>query len=452
MPCLPLTSLVCVDYSDALVPGERGLLLCIAPDMRQAAIVHGYIEGAILTAPMLRPLLQTSTRSTLKLTNGIDVEVRAASWRRLRGVTCIGAIADESCFWFSDEQSANRDSEILQAIRPTLATTHGLLAIISTPYARRGTTGRHSVAITAQAATPAILVAAGASRTFNPSLSERVIERAYERDPVAAAAEYGGEWRSDIVAFLTREAVTACVDSGVTERPYCNGFRYCAFVDPSGGSNDSFTLAISHVEADRPVLDLLREVRPPFSPESVVAEFCETLAAYKVKLVQGDRYAGEWPREQFRKRGVTYAPADKSASQLFLEMLPLISRAVGLLDHRRLIDQLIGLERRTSFGTGQDSVGHPPGAHDDIAVATAGSVLLATAKRPQISNGHHRRARLCSLERRRTGAPAYSLRGPHRAGGSETKGCSLMEPYESRARVGDRLAALRSSPGHVKGA
>jgi hypothetical protein len=55
-------------------------------------------------------------------------------------VTCIGAIADESCFWFSDEGSANRDDEILQAIRPALATTRGLLAIISTPYARKGAT------------------------------------------------------------------------------------------------------------------------------------------------------------------------------------------------------------------------------------------------------------------------------------------------------------------------
>lgn len=41
------------------------------------------------------------------------------------------------------------------------------------------------------------------------------------------------------------------------------------------------------------------------------------------------------------------------------------------------------LERRTSFGTGRDTVGHPPGCHDDLAVAAAGSVLLTTAKRPQ---------------------------------------------------------------------
>lgn len=306
----------------------------------------------------------------------------------MRGVTCIAAIADESCFWFSDESSANRDTEILQAIRPALATTHGLLAIISTPYARRGATWESFSRDHGPNGDPAILVATGPSRTFNPSLSQRVIDRAYERDPVAAAAEYGGEWRSDIAAFISRDAVTACVDVGVIERPYCHGIRYAAFCDPSGGSNDAMTLAVSHVEGERAVIDVVREVRPPFSPESVVAEFCDLLKAYKVTKVRGDRYAGEWPREQFRKRGIVYTPADKTASQLFLELLPLINgRCVGLLDHRRLLDQLIGLERRTAFGTGRDSVGHPPGCHDDLAVACAGAAVLATAKKPHTRFG-----------------------------------------------------------------
>jgi hypothetical protein len=170
----------------------------------------------------------------------------------------------------------------------------------------------------------------------------------------------------------------------VIERPYRHGVRYSAFCDPSGGSNDSFALAVSHVEDGRAVLDLIREARPPFSPESVVGEFCETLKSYKIRRVQGDRYGGLWPAEQFAKRAVKYEPAGKTASQLFLELLPAINAGtVRLLQHRRLIDQLVNLERRTSFGTGRDTVGHPPGCHDDLAVAAAGSVLLTTAKRPE---------------------------------------------------------------------
>src|SRR5262249_27623895 len=43
----------------------------------------------------------------------------------------------------------------------------------------------------------------------------------------------------------------------------------------------------------------LRERKPPFSPEDVVAEFSELLKSYRVSKIAGDRYAGEWPLERF---------------------------------------------------------------------------------------------------------------------------------------------------------
>ena len=72
-----------------------------------------------------------------------------------------------------------------------------------------------------------------------------------------------------------------------------------AFVDPSGGSHDSFTLAIAHREDKRASIDAIRERKPPFSAEAVVEEFCVLPNDYRVRTVVGDRYAGEWPREQF---------------------------------------------------------------------------------------------------------------------------------------------------------
>lgn len=52
------------------------------------------------------------------------------------------------------------------------------------------------------------------------------------------------------------------------------------------------------------------------------------------------------------------------------------SRKLDLLDHPRLLTQLVGLERRTSRG-GRDFIDHAPGAHDDLANAAAG-VAAAT--------------------------------------------------------------------------
>ena len=42
------------------------------------------------------------------------------------------------------------------------------------------------------------------------------------------------------------------------------------------------TLAIAHRQGERAVLDVIREVRPPFSPEATVQEFTELLHAYRL--------------------------------------------------------------------------------------------------------------------------------------------------------------------------
>jgi hypothetical protein len=56
--------------------------------------------------------------------------------------------------------------------------------------------------------------------------------------------------------------VQACVDNNEIERPYDLAKSYFAFVDPSGGSVDSMTLAIGHREkkTDLILVDVVREI------------------------------------------------------------------------------------------------------------------------------------------------------------------------------------------------
>src|SRR5208337_4328002 len=114
--------------------------------------------------------------------------------------------------------------------------------------------------------------------------------------------------------------------------------------------------------------------------DQCVNEFAGLLQSYGIHKVTGDRYAGEWPREAFRKCGITYEPSEKTKSQIYVELLPLLNAGrVELLDHPRLIAQLCSLERRTARG-GRDSIDHAPHAHDDVANAVAGALVLAGAK------------------------------------------------------------------------
>jgi hypothetical protein len=360
-----------VDWAPFLSPGERGTIMVIAADRRQARVIFRYVAALLGGVPMLAAMIERETADTIDLNNGLTIEILAASFRTVRGYTLVAALCDEIAFWRSDE-SANPDTEIIGAIRPAMATIPGaMLLCASSPYARRGALwtayrsffGKDGPALVWKADT----------RTMNPTVPLSFIEEAYDADPAHAAAEYGAEFRTDVETFVAREVVDAAVVTGRHELPPIRGIHYVAFTDPSGGSADSMTLAVGHRNKDgRAIIDLVRERRPPFAPESVVYEFAELMKTYGIHTVIGDRYGGEWPRERFRVNGIHYEVAEKPKSDFYRDLLPFLnSGRVELLDHLRLIAQLCGLERRTSRG-GRDSIDHAPGRHDDIANSVAG--------------------------------------------------------------------------------
>jgi hypothetical protein len=221
---------------------------------------------------------------------------------------------------------------------------------------------------------------------MNPTVPEDVIKATFEADEVAAAAEYGALFRRDVDCFIPKEVVEAAVAQGCFELPPLSNIRYVAFVDPSGGSQDSMTLAIAHHEhrygkADFGVaiLDAVREVKPPLSPEAVVIEFTDLLKRYGIYEVTGDHYGCEFVREPFRKHGIEYRVSEKPKADIYRELLPLVnSGRIELLANTRLVAQLCFLERRTARG-GRDSSDHPPNGRDDVANAAAGALLLAAS-------------------------------------------------------------------------
>ncbi len=378
-----------VDWRDVLVPGERGRALYLAHTAKQASIAFDYTTSLFTDLPLLCSLVTNRTSEGIQLNNGIDLEVRAATWRGLRGPTSIAALFDELAFFQSEEHSANTDAEILRAVRPSLATTGGPLIAISSPHAKRGEVFNTFERDYGDEGDPLILVAKGASRTLNPSLPERVVLRALQRDEASAKAEYLAEFRADLEAFVSLEAVRECIVAGRSVvPPNKHRMPYVAFCDPSGGSADSFTLAIGHdglndkqVAYDTLVLDLLDEVEPPFRPERVVMRFAATLQSYGCRTVFGDAYAGRWVSDAFDRYGIRYQRSPLTKTELLLNFLPeLNSGRVKLLDHPKMTSQLVGLERRVT-SAGREMIDHAPGRHDDVANAAAGCLAMLARNR-----------------------------------------------------------------------
>jgi hypothetical protein len=183
-----------------------------------------------------------------------------------------------------------------------------------------------------------------------------------------------------LAAFIDRPSVEACVERGCRERGPLLGVAYQAFVDMSGGRVDSSVLAVAHAGADgRGVLDVLRERVPPFSPDIATEEFAATCKIYGISRVVGDQYAGSYPGDAFLRHGISYDPAEKPRSGLYLDLLPLVnSSRIVLLDNGRLINQLCALERRIER-SGRESVNHPDRGHDDLINAAAGVLTMVAA-------------------------------------------------------------------------
>ncbi len=225
-------------------------------------------------------------------------------------------MCDEVAFWRSDETSLNPDVEILRALRPGLATIPGsMLLIASSPYSQRGELynafRRHFGRDDAR-----VLVWKASTAEMNPSIDKRIIDEAYEDDPESAKAEYGGEFRTDLADFVSRETIDAVVMWGRCELPPEPGVTYSGFVDPSGGVSDSMTLAIGHLGHNNacPVLDAAE--RPPLDPEQTVAAFAVLLRRYGVSKIVGDKYGGEWPRARFAEHGIEFEQSARPKSDL----------------------------------------------------------------------------------------------------------------------------------------
>lgn len=379
-----------------LAPGERGVVMLIASDRKQARVLRRYVGALFEHVPMLGRMVVNERREAIELNNGIDIEIHTASFKSVRGYSVVGAICDEAAFW-SAEDGANPDREVINALLPAMATTGGLLVCISSPHARRGVMFDAYRDIWGADGGGRLCWVADTA-TMNPQIDQAVIDRAFEQDDVTAWSEYGrdGEirFRSDVETFVTQEAVDRCTVADRIELPPSSQLTYKGFVDFAGGSGaDSATLAIAHCDvrgdAPRPgdrdrflVLDALREVRPPFDPEETCRQFATLLKSYRIREAQADRYAGDWPVQQMSKCGIRLIPAKKSKSEIYVEMLPALNAGrVELLDNARLRAQLTGLERRVGR-SGKESVDHRSGGHDDIANAACGALLSVGAHRP----------------------------------------------------------------------
>lgn len=377
-----------LDYRDRLGPGEVATVALIASDRRQARQLMNYVKGLIHDSPMIAAEVESETAETVVFAHRSVIEVHVASFRSTRGYSYACVLLDELAFYRSD-LSALPDVELVRAVRPGLANLGGRLLGFSSPHSRRGHLWEMYRQHYAQPSD--VLVIQAGHSVLNPTIKASVIDRARAEDPAAARSEWDAQFREDVSQFLDDEVLDRAVVPGRQELPSFPRKTYVAFCDPSGGRHDAMTLGIAHRESDECVLDRLLIEHPPFAPEAVVARFCEVLRGFSLSRVMGDRYAGEWVADMFKRFGIAYEYAELDKSGVYVETLPLFTQGrVKLLDIRALLTQLRMLERRPRSGGKGDVVDHPPRGHDDAANAACGALWRASKISAQAVSGRPR--------------------------------------------------------------
>jgi hypothetical protein len=377
------TYLSCLcDWSEHLYIGEVGTALYQAPTQRQASQALRYATDLIDHVDLLKQTVENRTSDCLTLRRSIELTAQAANWRYSRGSTCICCVLDETAFFHNAEDSANSDEELLTALMPSLSTTSGPMLIASSPKDMQGIVYQLHKKHFGKDGDPKILVVQAASRELNPLLKESVVARAYQTDPTAADAEYGGQFREPLTAYLSRELIERAVEPGITERPPLPGVQYVAFVDcSSGAGTDSFACAIGHKARDKErdvvVIDTIIAQKPPFSPLDVIAALAEHLKRWRIHEVMGDGY-GKPFISIFAKSAISYVTTPLDTSAIYLHALPAwTSNSVAMLANPLAIDQTANLRRKIGQG-GRETVDHPRGAHDDLANVVAGVIYRLT--------------------------------------------------------------------------
>ena len=376
-------------YGPAPAVGVQSVIPLVAQDERGAkSAFHAVREHALSHAGIAEHVTEAGSFE-IAFDTGHSVCVYPASAPALRGPAFAAAFMDEYGF-------VRYAHEIRASLRRGLLGTGGILLRGSSPWIKEGlcfedfqTLGNND---------PDVLTLHGGTRFWNPSISQSELDAESRIDPVRFTREYLGLFTDDLAAFLPAKAVEDAVRVGTYERPAQAGLLYLAACDMSAGGPDATTFTICHRDGERIVQDVLKGYRRVNgqSPNlaNVVREMADTLRRYGLREIVGDRFAGQWSRQEFQRAGVTYKNPEimrdgrtiyVDRSTAYLEVGPLFLQGlVDLLDHEDQRREFQRLERRARHG-GSDVVDHPKNGHDDHAnsFALAATMLIAKGGQPQ---------------------------------------------------------------------
>ena len=275
-----------------IAPGDTGVIAVVSVDRREASDRIKLIK-AILTALKIKwKPIDGGVELTQK---NVAFRVFSASIGGVSGFSCIGALCDEVSKWHDADNSSNPATEVLAALRPTLAgQTFAKIFLSSSPMGRADA---HAKAID-KGDDDFQMVRIGATWVVRPNLTEAECHT-LEEDPAIFAREYNCIPFDGSTSSLFTEESLARVTRTDEEMASEPGVVYFAAQDPASRAN-AWTLAIAkatHVAEDTYRIDVVKtaEWKAPrggvLDSDVVLSEIKDILKEYRITDLLSDQWS-----------------------------------------------------------------------------------------------------------------------------------------------------------------
>lgn len=381
-----------------LAPGEVGVAIIVAPDLRLARQTLSFVAGAVDRRPAIRSLVQSQTADRIELlrpNDGVRVAIEClpatARGSALRGRTVIVAVLDEGAFFRDAETGAINDVEVYRALQPRVV-PGGQTILASTPWSE---TGLLHELFKANHGKPETALAAHAPTLLLQDTAEMraVVEREEKRDPLNARREFGAEFtNANSSAFFDANAIAAATEERIDPLPPHEWAAVGIGAD-FGFRSDSSALVVVQNDGEllrvADVIELQPSSDAPLQPSAVVRAFAKRVKHFGARFLLADGHYQEAIRETLHAHRLALVAAPEGASG----KLDVYTRARALLhegkvklpNHERLRRQLREVTARPLSGGGL-SIQSPRwarGGHGDLASAFVLAVYQAAQYRPR---------------------------------------------------------------------
>lgn len=387
------------DWTPYIRAGEFAWTFVIATREQQAVeIGKNMIFANIENSPKLRSLIITdeerkadmtmprSKAGVMLLRSQCAITALPCTSKAGKGYPVGIAILDEAAFYNKDNENKNTDYEVYRSIVPRQIQFGDAAKrfIISSPGDKRGLVWerwrdrkkKQHLYFCIKAPTHRI-------RTDWP---KEEFDRYKKLDPIGFRREYGAEFVDTLSPLLKLKQIMKVVRDDDDPVPYNPDFPYAIAIDAAFGDRDKFAVAVGHVEdvdggeSYKIVIDVAEAIEGGIERDvhdDAVDRVEELYKTYDCFEVIADQYQADAFQKTLEARGLNMDMRPWTAGRhrsCYGKLRACIKRGViSLPNNSDMLEELTNLQVKY-LASGQYTISHKQGQHDDISDAVASVV------------------------------------------------------------------------------